>query len=221
MRKALLNRVPTDAQKTRARDGAQRVFGIEQACDAQLDRVSAGRSIFFACRCGEFGAFCDIEFDAAFDRAHVAGDQIGVVAVDADGEQLRGGFRGGHDLIDVFGAKVYDSAFALVENAELAFEIIFERGVLGGRNMVAADVEEAGDVQGEPQHAVVFERLTGNLHDHMGAARSHGIGKVAPQIGRFGRRVAALEFLDAVVGFDGAKNRGAHLGGVHNGVQHV
>ena len=87
--------------------------------------------------------------------------------------------------------------------------------------MVAADVEEAGDVQGEPQHAVVFERLTGNLHDHMGAARSHGIGKVAPQIGRFGRRVAAFEFLDAVVGFDGAKNRGAHLGGVHNGVQHV
>ena len=86
VRKALLNRVPPDAQKTRARDGAQRVFGIEQACDAQLDRVSACLGIFFACRCGEFGAFCDIEFDAAFDRAHVAGDQIGAVAVDADGE---------------------------------------------------------------------------------------------------------------------------------------
>ena len=132
VRKALLNRVPADAQKTRARDGAQRIFGIEQACDAQLYRVSAGRSIFFACCCGEFGAFCDIELDAAFDRAHVAGDQVGAVAVDADGEQLRGSFRGCHDLIDVFGADVYHGAFALVENAEFAFEIIFERGVLGG-----------------------------------------------------------------------------------------
>ena len=135
---------------------------------------------------------------------HVAGGQVGAVAVDADGEQLRGGFRGGHDLVSMLGAKVYDGAFALVENAELAFEIVLERGVLGGRNMVASDVEEAGDIQGEPQHAVVFERLAGNFHDHMGAARSHSIGKVAPQIGRFGRGVAALEFLDAIVGFDGA-----------------
>ena len=94
--------------------------------------MSAGLGVGLACRCGEFSAFCDIEFDAAFDRAHVAGDQIGAVAVDADGEQLRGGFRGCHDLVNVFGAKVYDSAFALVENAELAFEIIFERGVLDG-----------------------------------------------------------------------------------------
>ena len=121
----------------------------------------------------------------------------------------------------MFGAKVYDGAFALVENAKLAFEIILECWVFGGRNMVAANVEEAGDIQGESQHAVVFERLAGNFHDHMGAARSHGIGKVAPQIGRFGRGVAALEFLDAVVGFDGTKNRGAYPGSVHNGVQHI
>ena len=86
MRKALLNRVPPDAQKTCARDGAQRIFGIEQACDAQLYRVSAGLGVGLACCCGEFGAFCDIEFDAVFDRAHVAGGQFGAVAVDADGE---------------------------------------------------------------------------------------------------------------------------------------
>ena len=46
-----------------------------------------------------------------------------------------------------------------VKDAQLALEVVLKVRVLHGRDVVAPDVEEAGHVKREAQHAVVLEAL--------------------------------------------------------------
>ena len=123
----------------------------------------------------------------------------------------------------LFGLEVDDGRGCLVEDAQLALEVVLEAGVLARRDVVAPDVEEARDVQRQADHAVVLECLARDLHDHVAQAGARGVVDVAPQIGRLGRGVDALRVLDAVERVDGTHDCAVGLGlaCVQNGAHHV
>ena len=131
--------------------------------------------------------------------------------------------RGIEYALEVLRAQVHHGAPALREDLELRGEVVLEGGVLDGRDVVLANVEEGRDVELDAQGAVVLEGLARYLHDHGGELGVAGIGEMAPQVGRLGRGVGRLDVLDAVVGVDGADDAAGALarGGVDDRAQHV
>ena len=124
--------------------------------------------------------------------------------------------------------QVHHGDARLVEDAQLALEVVLPRGVLERRDVVGPDVEEGGHVEAEPQHAVVLERLARHLHHHARQAAFGRVGEVAPEVWRLGCGVDALHALDAVERLDGAEKSGprggqraAICGRVQDRAQHV
>ena len=92
---------------------------------------------------------------------------------------------------------------SLVENFQLGGEIVLKIGMLYGRNVVAADVEETGGGEVGIQGAVILQRLAEHLHGDEGNPRRDGVGKMAVQFQRFGGGQMGLKAIHAVVGVDG------------------
>ena len=107
----------------------------------------------------------------------------------------------------MLGVDVYHGGLALVENAQLAGEIILKGGVLDARDMVAPDIEKDAKGKRHAEHAIVLQPLARDLHDHVAPAGFHGVPQMPPELGGLGSGVVALVVLDAVVGFDGTKYR--------------
>ena len=128
-----------------------------------------------------------------------------------------------HDLVEKVGVEVDDGDRGHVEDLELALEVVLEVGVLDRRDVVAPDVEEAGDAEVEAEDAIVLQTLARHLHGHVLEAGLVGVVEVSPEVGGLGRGVVALLALDAVKGLDAAENARVLVGliAVENGAEHV
>lgn len=133
---------------------------------------------------------------------------------------IGGGSRLQHAL-HMVGAKVDDRSSALLEQAQLGAEVILEIRMLDTGDVVAADVQEAADVEAQPQDPFVLERLAGHLHHHLAPAGIDRVAQMAPQIGRLGCGVVALVAHHTVIRLDGTQNRRLDPCGEQYGAKHV
>lgn len=136
-----------DAQQLADGNGGQRVVHVEEARHgehaAALPAGGVGNKLHVAVagldvRGPDVSALAPLRREAQHTRAAAGalGNDVGMLAVHVD--------HGGA---------------ADVKDAQLALEVVLKVRVLHGRDVVAPDVEEAGHVKREAQHAVVLEAL--------------------------------------------------------------
>ena len=127
------------------------------------------------------------------------------------------------DGLDFVGVEVHHGNARLVEDAELALEVVLEVGVLDGGDVVSPNVQEAGNGKVQAQDAVVLERLARDLHVHVGKACLTGVCEVTPEVRGLRGGVVALLALDAVACLDGTQDArvGVGLVSVENRAEHV
>ncbi len=190
--------------------GRQGVLHVVLAKEAQVDVA------------GPFGGAAG-EVHAVGGGRHGGGADVCRGVVQGEGGHLGAAGPGGREsLVGVVAGEVDDAAVGQLEDAQLGGQVVLEAGMLHGRDVVVADVEEARHREREAQHAVVLEGLAGDLHDHAPEAGAAGVGQVAPEVGRLRGGVGALKGARAVKDGVGAKD-GAGLGprGVEEHLQQV
>ena len=69
--------------------------------------------------------------------------------------------------IGVCACRAENQRTAILYDLTFAVEVILECRMLNGADMVRADIEECGDVEGESENTVDFVRLRRNLHDQV------------------------------------------------------
>ena len=124
----------------------------------------------------------------------------------ADGRSLE-------HTVHVVHVQVHHGAVALGEQLELARKVVFERGVLDGRDVVLADVGESAHGELHAVGAVVLERLARGLHDHVLAAADHRVAQAALQLEGLGRGELGDAALHAVVEVDAREQRAFRAAG--------
>ena len=131
--------------------------------------------------------------------------------------------RSGKNLFYAVSLQVDDAHRCVPKDAQLRGEVILEIRVLGGRNMIAPEIQERTGRKVQPVHAVVFEAVARHLHRYRSKLRVTRVRDMAPKVGSFGRRVDALDVFDTVVHVDGAHHAAAAVTicCVHDGTHHI
>ena len=102
------------------------------------------------------------------------------------------------------GVQVHAGGGRLRKDPQLGGEIVLKVGVLNGRDVVGADVQEDGGGELHVEHPVVLQGLAGDLHGQVAHVSGHAVGKVPLQVQGLGGGQVGLEPLHAVVGLDAA-----------------
>ena len=98
--------------------------------------------------------------------------------------------------------EIHHGHAAALEQQQLALEIIFERGMLDGRDVVLAEIRERAHGKVHPEGATELDGLTRRLHDHVLAAHAGGVGEPPLELEGLGRGEQRVAALDAVIVLD-------------------
>ena len=99
-------------------------------------------------------------------------------------------------MVDV---KAHHGAMCLGEYLELACEVILEIGMLDGRDVVLADVDETSDGKVDPKGAVILKGLARGFHHQFACAHRGGVGDMALELEGLGGGELRGSARDAVV----------------------
>ena len=228
MRKATGDGIVVKPHQAGDDTGGKGVVDVKEAHHAKHDVMA---------RCARRTALLHCEGDAPINRLNIGCAKVGVAAARGRRRTLsrgrghmfgmqryqplcRGG-RSSKNLLNALGIEVHHGGLALLKDAQLALEVVLKRGVFDGRDMVASDVQKAGDFKGNAEHAVVLEALARHLHEHHVSPSVNCIAQMKPQVGCLGRGVVALKRAHAVVRLNRAQDGRRHTSCMQNGPQHV
>ena len=192
-----------DAARVRGGEGREQIEDVHFAGETRADAGRSGRSF---------------ELDGGAGRCEPVARGAPIALADAVSANFRAGFaRGCGKLFRVRIVRVEDG------DARRRIDCAVEEQALGGEvvlhglvvvEVVAREVGEDGDVEGDADHAALIERVAGNLGDELGGAARHAFGHQLEKIARLGRGVDGGAHFAGDVIFDGADENGGAGGGV-------
>ena len=186
---AVRNILRRNVQHKRRGDGAKGIFHIKQTGHGQPKGMSPGSCLN--------GKKC-----AAIPLFDIAAVHVALRRRTEGNEPAAGGAGRIGNAIGKRSIMIYAGNLTLRKNLQLGRKIILKVRMLSRADVIGADVQEAGNVKPGTVNPLIFEGLTGNLHNQVRQPAVYGVGQVLLQIQRFGRGQMGFFPDDAVVVFD-------------------